>query len=353
MKIAVIGAGHAGYSIASLFVLRGHELILYEMPSFKQNLDPIIERGGIELSGVAEQGFARINKVTTDMGEAIKGVKVIIVCTVSNVHNLIAELCAPHLEDGQIILLLAGYVGSLEFANVLKKKDPKILKEKDIKIAETEGQPFGCRRVIGQAKTTILFAGQRHLAAFPAKHTQKVLDDLKEIFDFHPGRNVIEVGLSNPNICGHVVGTILNTGYIEVSEGKFKLWKQGMSPSVLRGIETVWKEKTDIFNKLGGYTDHYTFEKLKRAIDNHILDEGWGPTDMKFRYITEDTPNGMVSLASLGDMIGVPTPVIKAFITIASMINRTDYWREGRTVERLGISRMSVDKLNKFLEEGE
>jgi len=134
-------------------------------------------------------------------------------------HHLIAELCAPHLQDGQIIVLLAGNVGSLEFAKTLKVKHPEILRKKDIKIAETEGMPYGCRRAIGEAMTEILFVGQRHLAAFPAKHTKKVIEDLKEVFLLHPGRNVIEVGLSNPNITGHVAGSILNTGYIEASEG--------------------------------------------------------------------------------------------------------------------------------------
>jgi len=63
MKTAVIGAGHSGYTIAASLVLSGHEIILYDMPRFKQNLDPIIKRGGIELSGVAEKGFAKIDRV--------------------------------------------------------------------------------------------------------------------------------------------------------------------------------------------------------------------------------------------------------------------------------------------------
>ena len=356
MKLAVIGAGHGGYTIAASSTLRGHEVCLYEMPSFKHNLDPILERGGIELSGADKEGFAKIENITTDIGKAIRGVKVIMVCTNSNAHKTIAELCAPYLEDGQIIILLPGNLGSLEFAKILKEKGIKI-HEKDIKIAETPTLPYACRRVIGQARTKInLPTTELAVSAFPAKDTHKVIDDLeslKGILDLYPGRNVIEVGLSNPNITGHVAGTILNTGYIEASKGNFKLWKQGMSPSVLRGIQAVFKEKDAIFKKLGGYKDYYPFEALEEVLASPTFIESWGPPDMKFRYITEDTPNGMVSLASLGDMIGVPTPVIKSFITIASMINETDYWKEGRTVERLGISGLSVEELNRFLENGE
>jgi len=151
---------------------------------------------------------------------------------------------------------------------------------------------------------------------------------------------------------GHPAGTILNTGYIESSEGTFKLWKQGMSPSVLRAIQTVGKEKAAVFEKLGGYTDYCSFDHLKETIANPIFQEAWGPIGMKFRYITEDVPNGMVSLASIGEMIGVPTPVCNALITLASMINETDYRAEGRTVEKLGISGLTVEQLNRYLDVG-
>jgi opine dehydrogenase len=50
-------------------------------------------------------------------------------------------------------------------------------------------------------------------------------------------------------------------------------------------------------------------------------------------------------MASLGEMLGVPTPTIKSLIHLASVIHGRDYWAEGRTVERLGIAGMSVREL--------
>jgi opine dehydrogenase len=348
MKIAIIGAGHGAYSLSADLTLAGHEVRLCELPDFKENLAPILERGGIELSGISRQGFAKISKVTTDMGEAVKDAKLIMVSTIANAHKTVAELCAPHLEDGQTMVLFPGTAGSLEVNRILKDKGV----QKDIMIAEGDTFPYACRRVMGQAKTEITIVSKVHVAAFPAKNTDKVISILKETSDMYfPGKNALEIGFGNPNPMGHVAGTLLNTGYIEASAGKFQLWKQGMSPSVLRGIEAVYKERDAIFNKLG-YTIRFTYELHRKLIDTPGLQAAWGPTDMKFRYLTEDVPNGLVGLASIGDMIGTPTPIIKAFITIASMINETDYWKEGRTVEKLGIAGMTADQLNKFLDEG-
>jgi len=54
----------------------------------------------------------------------------------------------------------------------------------------------------------------------------------------------------------------------------------------------------------------------------------------------------------LGDLANVPTPVCKAIITLLSKVNGVDYFREGRNLERLGISGLSIDQLKKLLNEG-
>ncbi len=50
---------------------------------------------------------------------------------------------------------------------------------------------------------------------------------------------------------------------------------------------------------------------------------------------------GLVPIASLGDMLGVDTPVTHSLITIASTFKAQDFWAEGRTVEKLGLAGMS------------
>lgn len=344
-RIAVIGAGHAGYGMAADLTLAGHEVHLFE-GIYKENLDPIIKRGGIELSGIARKGFAKISRVTTEIAEAITGVQVIMVATQSLGHETIAELCAPHLEDGQTIVILPGNFGSVLFARILRERGVR----KDIKIAETNAFPYASRRVIGEAKVHISQFLKLHTAAFPARDTMAVLGEVKELYPtlFFPAKNVLEVALSNPNYF-HLPICIMSTAQIETSPGEFYPYSQGASPSVLKIIEAVWRERGAILKRLG-LTERFPFEWHKEFFANLTPAQAaiTGPTNMQHRMITEDCPYGLVPLASVGEMIGVPTPVIKALITLASEINGTDYFTEGRNVEHLGISGLSIDQLNKF-----
>ena len=73
---------------------------------------------------------------------------------------------------------------------------------------------------------------------------------------------------------------------------------------------------------------------------------------MNHRFVTEDCPLGLVALTSFGDLAGVPTPVCKAIITLVSEMMGRDYPKEGRTPERMGISGLNLEQLNKFLDEG-
>ena len=344
-RIAVIGAGHGGYAMAADLTLAGYKVHFYGSKE-RGNLEPVIKRGGIELSGIARKGFAKISRVTTEIAEAITGVKVIMIAIQSLGHETIAELCAPHLEDGQTIVLLPGNFGSVLFARILKERGVR----KDIKIAETNAFPYACRRVIGEAKVNVSQFLKLHTAAFPAKDTMAVLGDVKELYPnlFFSAKNVLEVALSNPNYF-HLPICIMNTGPIETSQGKFYPYSQGASPSVLRVIEAVWRERGAVLKRLG-LTELFPFEWHKEFFTNLTPAQAamTGPTNMQHRMVTEDCPCGLVPLASVGEMIGVPTPVTKSLITLASEINGTDYFTEGRNVERLGISSLSINQLNEF-----
>jgi opine dehydrogenase len=74
-----------------------------------------------------------------------------------------------------------------------------------------------------------------------------------------------------------------------------------------------------------------------------------GPEHLKDRYVTEDVPYGMVLLSTLGDILEIPTPTHDAVIQLASVINRTNYWKTGRGVNQLGLSRLNKQGLKQFL----
>ena len=62
-----------------------------------------------------------------------------------------------------------------------------------------------------------------------------------------------------------------------------------------------------------------------------------GPDIPDSRYITEDVPEGLVMLESMGKVLNVPTPTCTGLINCAEALLQRDFRKEGRTIERLGV----------------
>ena len=369
-KIAVLGGGAGGHATAADLTLRGFTVNLYELPQFATNIKRTMETGEIELTGFTA-GVAKINMVTTDIKEAIRGVKTIFVVAQSKADALFAEVCAPYVEDGQIIVLGAGNCGSLVFANTFKDKGIK----RDVVLAESVSLPYGCRlkeptRMGGPPHVRMLFLPPRFaVGVFPAKRTDEVVNLLSK---YYPGPmpetvamgNVLGAGMSNPNPIGHCAPTLLNIGRIE-HVMDFALFHEGFSDSVIKVVIAEGKERDRIFAAMGwkvpmrtaDTVDEYKSTRFRGCGPKEGLEEAWrfkgpmGPIS-EDRYITEDVPYGLVTYSSFGRMVGVETPTIDAIIQLASVINGVDYRAEGRTVEKLGIADMSVSELDDFLYNG-
>jgi len=60
----------------------------------------------------------------------------------------------------------------------------------------------------------------------------------------------------------------------------------------------------------------------------------------------------LVPMASLGERYGVSVRGMDAIIRLACIVHRTDYWRRGRTLDKLGINDLSVGELTHYVNEG-
>jgi len=351
--IAVIGAGGTGQAAAADLTLAGCKVSLFEQVQYAKRLEPVFRQGGIHLKGAGRTGFSSIQKITSNIEEAVKNADVIVVAVVASRHEEIAALCAPHLKEAQIIAISPGNAGSMIFADQIKKKGLK----KRVMIAEFEGNLYPCR-VIGPGEVIIALPYKtKYIAAFPAKDTEQVVKGLKGIYDTTAATNVFEAALNSPNVVIHLAASLLNIGSIEQSGGEYYLYKSGLTPSVMRCVEAVHAEKRNLFNVLG-YRDNSPLEHLKlvaRQTEFPELDlfRGLiGPTGATHRYITEDASTCVSLMISLGEMVEVPMPLSKAIVEVASTINQVNYLGEGRTLEKLGLTGLTVDQLNQFLSEG-
>lgn len=366
-KIAVLGGGAGGQSIAADMTLAGFEANLFELPQFKDTLKPIQEKGGVEIEGIsgANSGFAKLKKITNDVKEAIAGVDLIIVSVPSYGHRPFAEHLAPHVSDGQMVAFVGEGCGSLEFTKVLRDKGIK----KNIIVGETNTLPYGAR-VRGPAKVrSERKKGGTLVAAMPAKNNMMIYDALHRLWSYvTPAEHVAETILINFNAVDHVANFILNLGRVEGSTGDIKFWGVGSTPSVARVIEAVDNETIAMRKALGckdltPYKDYLHkqgfLDSIKpttyEAIHSGRMAESLftcGPQATQHRYITEDVPYSLVLMASIGDVVNVNTPAMDSLINLASIFNQQDYWRIGRTLTSLGVPTANVDSLKRYLLEG-
>lgn len=361
-NISIFGAGNGACTAAADLTLRGYDITLFELPEFKQNLEPIRERQGIQIHGVIE-GFAPLKKITTDVKEATAQAELIMIVAPAYAHKKFATVCGPHLKDGQVIVLNPGSSGgALEFRKTLDDMGIR----KNVKIAETSTLPYATR-LSNPAEIRVRLEVKWFLfAALPSRDTKALLSDFKELYpSVQPAANVLESSLNNGNPVTHTAGAILNAGRVEHSKGDFYLYREAITPSTVRVMERVDQERQALCEILG-FKKVSTPERLfisgyaitkDNYLDAYMTSPVFqgphssrGPSSMQSRYVVEDIGYGLVFWSSIGDEYGIPTPTMKSLIQLASTINGIDYAKEGeRTMKRLGLSGMSLEELKKHL----
>jgi len=356
-KFAVLGAGHGGLAMAGHLAYMGFRVSLWNRTA--ERIEHIQFRGGIGLEG-AVTGEGRIQLATSDLKEAVSDAKVIMVAVPASAHQDVATALADVVHDGQVIVLNPGRTGgAIEVQNVFMKKGVTA----DVTIAEAQTFLYTSRRIEPSSVHIFDIKNEVAVAALPAYKTPEVLKMLRIGFpQFIPGDNVLRTGLENVGAIFHPGVMILNAGRIESTHGDFQYYLEGITPSVAAILEAMDRERVQVAEALGlrAHTArewlYLTYgspgRDLYQAIQSTPGYKGiMAPAHLNHRYILEDIPMSLVPIASIGEMLGVKTPTIRAMVQLASLIHGRDFWKEGRTVERLGIKGMSVKEI-RFLAVG-
>jgi len=360
-RYCVLGAGHGGKAMAAHLALKGFEVNLFNRSP--EHISAIKARGGIEIESYegGPHGFGKLNIVTSDIQEAIESSDVLMIVVPSSAHASIARNAAPHLRDGQTIILHPGRTcGALEVEKIIRDGGNK----SDITIAEAATFIYASRSD-GPAQARIFRIKEAvPLAALPAVRTADVLESLNQAYpQFIDGVNVLNTGLNNMGAIFHPALTLLNAGWIESTHGDFQFYIDGVTPSVASLLEVLDRERVTVASSLGiqaqsamdwlkmAYTT--SGNNLHEAIHNQPGYYGIkAPSSLNHRYIFEDVPMSLVPIASMAQQYGVSVRGMESIIRIACIIHRTDYWRRGRTLRKLGIDRLSVTELTRYVTEG-
>jgi len=360
-KIAVLGGGNGAHAMAADLTLKGFDVVMCEAPEFRDSFRTTLEQQAICFIDVwGEERIVKLHKVTTDFEEAIKGVNYIMMAIPAIGHKRFFDSIMPYLEDGQTIVMWPGNYSALLLANILRQMGTK----RDITLAECHTLPWGCRLDAPGKVRIFVDAWKLLLATFPARNKDKVVNDLKDIYPVVPGENVLATSLNNLNPIVHPAGAVLNAGWIDTLQKDFYFYKHGTTLSIARVIKAIYDEVASVANAIGikmlDYPEEAFWSKgtimsvyFKAPFNKEgVVTNISGPSSMKARYITEDVPYGLVPTAQLAHKFNVNIPIIDAIIKLASVINKADYYEEGRSLEELGIANLSKEELAEVLQEG-
>ncbi len=363
-KIAVLGAGNGGCAAAADLTLRGFEVRLFSRSD--ETLLPIMKRGGITLVEGGENKFAGLFFVSPLIIPVVNGADLIIISAPAVAHEYLANSLAPHLSDGQVVLLNPGHTGGcLHFAQLLRAAGSPA----KVRLCETVTLTYICRmprpaEVEVYRRTTNL-----RCAAFPGDDTSDLVAEIAAVFpNVIAAENVLETGFSNINAIMHPAGMLGNAGWIEKTGGDFFFYRQGVTPAIASWIEAVDQERLEIVDRLGirplrfidifhqaGLTsgDAHASGSVYRAINesepNRTIKS---PPGLDHRYIREDVGYGLVPMSEIGGLFGVRTPVMDALISLASAAMKVDFRSTGLTLEKMGLDRVESGDLSRLLQKG-
>jgi opine dehydrogenase len=357
----VIGAGHGGKAMAADLASKGFIVNLYNRTA--ERVREIAARGEIELE--YENGttcLCHLANVTSNIGEALDGADVVMIVVPASGHRFVAHSCAPHLRDGQILILNPGRTGgALEFRQILDQAGCTA----DVTVAEAGTFVFASRST-GPAQARIFRRKNAvPLAALPAVRTGHVLETVCGAYpQFIPAPNVLHTSLDNMGAIFHPALTLLNAGWIERTKGDFQFYIDGVTRSTAQVLEVLDRERVTIAAALGvrarpalrWLRDAYSAkgETLYEAIQGNPGYQGIkAPRNLRHRYIFEDVPFSLVPLASLGKQFGVDTWAIDSMVRLACVVHGTNYCARGRTAEDMGLKGLRVSEVKRYVQEGE
>jgi opine dehydrogenase len=356
--VAILGAGHGGLALAGYLSRQGHRVALWNRSP--ERLAPVTALGGIRLSSPGSAPtFAPIDVATCNMAAALAEARRILVAVPASAHADIARACAPHLRDGQTVLLLPGRTGgALEFRRVLRQAGCRAR----ILLGEANTFPFAARSA-GPAAFVYGSKAEVLAAALPASRTPELLDACRPLLPMlAPARSVLHTGLTNLGAILHPAITLHNAERIRRSDS-FDFYTEGVTPAVAATLAAADAERLRIARAYGvsvcslrewvasAYGHHA--DSVREAVGGNPAYVGIkAPTSLDHRYLLEDVPTGLVPLMELGRAAGLASPTLRGLVELGRVVLGGQRWHNPRTLAALGLNGLDTESIRGFVQGG-
>jgi opine dehydrogenase len=381
MRVTIIGAGNAGSACAFMAAEAGHKVRLLKTSNHithDEHFDAMVSNKGIycidntkhgnftDSGDDAERTFQPLELITRDPKQAIEGADVVMIFIQTTYHPDLAARIAKYFQDGQLVILVPGYAGSIFYR--------KFCDNKPI-FAEGESTPNDAR-VVEPGTVKVLFKNARNsLSFFPAVTTARGMAIAANLFPAYNikkasvRKHIFESALHNPNIIVHTIGLYVMYPMLEYCAKHHPdevpyMYRDALSTDMAwLMIEKLDAEKMAVLSALGCEPTPYLEACLfrneedltqdpKEVFESYKISSPPGPYSFDNRYVTEDVPMGLVLLSSLGEKLGINTPECNRLIEMCGGILARDFFKEGRTLTALGLGELTKEELLHFVEEG-
>ena len=331
----------------------------------QERLEPIRERGGLDITGAVHQGFVQIPNLTTSVSEAVDGVDLVMLVVPANALSHYASELAGVLSPEVPMFLNPGQTGGgLHFVHEVRRAgyDDELL------TCETSIITQVCRL---QGPTHVHMPGfiRADWAAFPGKHAEQLFHLIHPMYpQLRRAGDVMETGFANLNALVHPAGMVMNAGWIEHTGGDFLFYREGFTPAIGRATAAIDAERMKIAESMGfvtrpmleisrdmGFINDEDLEKgdVSEAWRGSAMPAGIrSPGTLQDRYILEGVSYGLVPLAEFGALTGVQTPTMNAITHLASVGTGIPLRENGLTLARMGLARLDSNSLPRFIHEG-
>jgi len=359
MRFTIIGCGNAGLIHAAKLIQSGQEVgLLKTSRAINDEFFNVIQsEGGYNVKDETNGGnrfFVRPAFITRDVKKAVEFGDVLMVMTTTLQHEQVAQLIAPYVRDGQIIILVPGYMGSLIFKKYI---------DKDVTYSEWETTAYN-GRIVDSMYVRITFYNPRNaISALPSSRVQQVVDIMSKCFvnTKYTRKHILESALHNPNMIVHPIGLLFSASRIEYSKGEFWMYKEAFTDSVVNVIKAFDVQKNKILNAFGcDSLDYFEAAKWRNEEDLNIDamtvfrsfadSSNKGPSFINHRYLNEDVPMGLGLFISIGKIVGVDTSIQEAIMALASALLNKDLKSKARTIQYLlGKEEVGIEDIEKVI----
>jgi len=356
MKIAVLGGGNGAYAAAADLSEQGHEVRFW-----RRSVEALRASGTITLKDAAGERAVRVARITADVGEALAGAELVFMPDPAFTQSDNAKRIAPYLADGQVVFLAPGTFGSILMTRIVREAGSRA----EFAFAETGTLPWLTRKH-GPALAAITARATRlPTGVFPARLHAHAFGIVQRVFpSVEPLEDALSAALMNAGPVIHPPLIFMNAGPLEHFE-RWDIHKEGTQPSIRRVTDALDAERIAAREALGyppphfPLADHYRSDGEEwmygRRVHQKLTDsKDWSEHIVlaEHRYMLEDVEQGLAFLVSVCEWSGVACPVARGLLALGSAVLGRDLRATGRTLENLGLARLTRVRLGELLQTG-